>query len=208
MGFCITLYGIALTLGCANFEKHLLIPELHGLPTQVELKEVPFYPQGNKHCGPASLAMALRYSGLDVTPQDLSSQVYTPGREGSMPQDIVGATRRHGRIAYPINTMEAIITEVVAGHPVIVLQKLGFPGFFTWHYAVVIGYNLDEQKLILRSGNEFQATMSFVEFQQSWKPWNNWAIITLQPKEIPATYVKEKYLKSVQAIKKETALSN
>ena len=166
-----------------------------------ELYEVPFYPQENRQCGPASLAMALRYSGLDVTPEQLSPMVYTPGRQGSMPQDMIGAARRHNRLVYPLNTLESILQEVAVGRPVIVLQKLGLPGFSSWHYAVVIGYDLEVGHMILRSGDAFRVEMSFGKFKEVWKPWDKWAIITLLPDELPATYEKQKYQKAMYGLK-------
>ena len=92
--------------------------------------------------------------------------------------------------------------KVAAGHPVIVLQKLGLPGFSNWHYAVVIGYDLEAGHMILRSGDAPRVEMNFGKFQQVWKPWDKWAIITLLPDELPVTYEKEKYLKATQGLKK------
>jgi len=58
------------------------LPE--GLPQQVELKAVPFFPQAEYQCGPAALATLLVSSGVSTTPEALVPQVYLPARKGSL----------------------------------------------------------------------------------------------------------------------------
>ena len=115
---------LGLFAGCATAPRPELSPLPADLPPRVELSEVPFYSQLERQCGPASLAMALEWSGVAVDFKTLSSQVFTPGRDGTLPPDMIGGARRHDRIAYPINSLPALLREVSAGHPVIVLQKL------------------------------------------------------------------------------------
>ena len=55
--------------------------------------------------------------------------------------------------------------------------------FSSWHFAMVIGYNLESKHMILRSGWKFHTIMSFKTFNQVWKPGGNWAIVTLIPGE-------------------------
>ena len=144
------------------------MPQLpENVPAGVELDTVPFYPQDAYQCGPATLAMALTWSGLTVTPDDLKDQVYTPSRKGSLQLAMVGATRRHGKIAYQINGPESIFQEIAAGHPVIILQNLGLSWLPVWHYAVVIGYDAPEQDVILRSGTTKRKVMSYYLFQKT-----------------------------------------
>jgi hypothetical protein len=54
---------------------------------------------------------------------------------------MIGAARRHGRLAYLITGPDSMFEEVAAGHPVIVLQNLGLSWYPVWHYAVVVGYD-------------------------------------------------------------------
>ena len=70
--------------GCATPQTDRLLDAGAGLPTRAEVAEVPFYPQEEYYCGPAALAMALSWSGVPVTQEDLAAQVYTPGREGTL----------------------------------------------------------------------------------------------------------------------------
>ena len=198
----IGMMSLVFLSSCATSPQPKEISIILDIPSRMELYKFPFYPQQDQQCSPATLAMSLRYSGLDVTPEQLSPMVYTPGRNGSMPQDMIGAARRHNRLAYPLNTLKSILQELAAGHPVIVLQKLGLSGFSSWHYALVIGYDLENKYMILRSGVKFRTIMSFKKFQQVWKPGGNWAIITLLPDELPSSYEKQKYHKAMLGLKR------
>lgn len=192
-----TALGLALGLaGCATVPP-VELPSNLEIPHTRELAEVPFFPQGEYQCGPASLAMTLNWSGVEITPEQLKPEVYTAGRKGSLPPDMIGAARRHGRLAYPVNSLESILKEVAAGHPVIVLQRL--TSFFqsSWHYAVVFGYDLDRRELILHSGVKEREVLSFDEFAETWLAWNRWGLLTLLPGRFPATVREETYLKAV-----------
>lgn len=186
-----------LGVGCATAPLKVELPASLDIPRTMELTTVPFHPQGEYQCGPASLAMTLEWSGVAITPDQLKPEVYTPSREGSLPPDMIGAARRHGRIAYPVNSIADILKEVAAGHPVIVLQRLSSLVQASWHYAVVFGYDLDQQEIILHSGIKQREVLTLDAFAETWLPWGRWGLITLTPEEFPATVREEVYLKAV-----------
>ncbi|MCK5204241.1 MAG: PA2778 family cysteine peptidase, partial [Desulfobacterales bacterium] len=154
--------------GCATVSTINWHQDAGGIPPKHELNAVPFYPQKEYQCGPASLAMTLAWSGLQIDPDDLTPQVYTPSLKGSLPPAMVAATRRHGRVAYEIAGANALLKEISAGHPVIVLQNLGLSWVPVWHYAVVIGYDLDKAVIILHSGITDQKTTALKTFENTW----------------------------------------
>lgn len=183
--------------GCATSPPKVELPASLDIPRTVELTEVPFHPQGEYQCGPASLAMTLEWSGVAITPDQLKPEVYTPSRQGSLPPDMIGAARRHGRVAYPIHRLEDVFREVAGGHPVIVLQHLS--SFFkaSWHYAVVIGYDLNRRTIILHSGVTDREVLSIDEFDHTWLPSRRWGLLTLSPEKFPVTASEAVYLKAV-----------
>ncbi|CAB1059215.1 FIG00956004: hypothetical protein [Olavius sp. associated proteobacterium Delta 1] len=176
------------------------LPE--NVPAAIELDTVPFYPQDAYQCGPATLAMALTWSGLAVTPDELKDQVYTPSRKGSLQLAMVGATRRRGKIAYQISDPESIFPEIAAGHPVIILQNLGLSWLPVWHYAVVIGYDVPEQTVILRSGTTRRKVMSYLLFEKTWARSNHWGLMVLEPNQLPVLAKENDYLDSVVVLEK------
>ena len=168
-----------------------------GRPAKTEISAVPFYAQSEHQCGPAALAMLLRSRGISVTPEELESEVYTPVRKGSLQTSLISAARRHGRIAYPISGIEAMLTEVADGHPVMVLQNLGLSWYPMWHYAVVVGYDLPEDTIILHSGKTPREHLSFRVFKNTWLRSGYWGLLVLRPEEFPATADEEDYLMAV-----------
>lgn len=188
--------------GCSALQRTPMPRLPENVPVSVELESVPFYPQDEYQCGPATLAMALTWSGLAVTPDELKDQVYTPSRKGSLQLAMVGATRRHGKIAYEISDSESIFAEIAAGHPVIILQNLGLSWLPVWHYAVVIGYDVPEQDVILRSGTTKRKVMSYFLFDKTWARSNYWGLLVLEPNQIPEMASEIKYLRAVLGLEK------
>ena len=173
-----------------------------GLPAQQILPDIPFYPQDVYQCGPAALAMALAWSGLDISPAELRPEVYTPSQKGSTQPAMMSATRRHGRIAYIISSPEELIREIAYGHPVIVLQNLGLSWYPVWHYAVAIGYDLETGSMLLHSGEEPEKQVSLKVFNHTWSRSDFWGLMTLPPKQIPASATENAYVEAVLGLEK------
>ncbi|MEW5726983.1 MAG: PA2778 family cysteine peptidase [Pseudomonadota bacterium] len=173
--------------GCAGRQTEALLAAPDGLPPVAEVASVPFHPQADKACGPASLAMVLAWSGLSTSPDSLSTQVYTPGREGSLAPDMVAAARRQGRLAVPVHGLRAVLAELAAGHPVVVFQNLGLEMKPLWHFAVAIGYDLPGRRIILHSGLDERLPMALDTFEHTWDRTGRWAMVVLPPDRLPAT---------------------
>ncbi len=191
------VFSLFLFSSCVSFPKIEKINIPKNLPTKIEISGVPFYSQKERQCGPASLAMALEWSGVKVDFEKLKEQVFTPGRRGTFPQDMISGTRRNGRVAYPVRSFSNLLEEVAASHPVIVLQQL--KGLFNndWHYAVVYGYDLKNREVFLRSGNQSKVKMHFEDFLETWQAWKKWGLITLPTTRLPKTAENKIYLKAV-----------
>jgi tetratricopeptide (TPR) repeat protein len=171
------------------------------LPPRAELREVPFHAQEEYHCGPASLAMALNAAGVDAAPEDLVAQVYLPARKGSLQVEMLAAARRHGLVAYRLEPkLTDVLREVAAGTPVISLENYGFKVLPRWHYAVVVGYDLEAGELVRRSGLTPRQTMPFHVFEYVWKSDGHWAMVALPPDRLPATASEARYAQAVAAL--------
>lgn len=153
----------------------------------VLLGQVPFFAQELYQCGPAALATLLAASGVSITPEQLVPLVYVPEREGSFQVEIMAATRIYARLAYVITpNLEALLREVAAGHPVLVLQNLGVRWYPQWHFAVVKGFDLEHNKLILNSGITENYSVSLSTFERTWERSGYWAMLALVPGTMPA----------------------
>ncbi len=174
--------------GCATQSASLLAQRPPGLPTRVELADTPFFPDDSHFCGPAALATALSAAGLATRPDELVDRVFLPGREGSLQIEMLAGARRSGAVATVIpGTLEALLSEVAAGHPVVVLQNLGLSWAPSWHYAVVVGHDLEAGEILLRSGPMQRQALALRTFEHTWKRGGNWAFVTLPPGRLAAT---------------------
>lgn len=173
--------------GCAG-QPRLDSTTLASLPPAQKLSTVPFYPQADYQCGPASLAMMLNYSGANASPVELRPMVYLPERQGSLQVEMVSAARQHDLLVYPLaQTLDAILKELSGGNPVLVLQNLGLDWWPMWHFAVVIGYDLPARELILHSGLKAEKRESFSSFTNTWERGGRWARVILSPEKAPET---------------------
>jgi tetratricopeptide (TPR) repeat protein len=201
-GFVLVFLAGAFLSGCAGFHISTKLKKTSGIPSRFELDAVPFFPQKAYQCGPAALAEVLQYSGLGITPENLTSEVFIPEKKGSLQTALIGAARRHGRIAYAVSDPEDLFKEVAAGNPVVVLLNLGLSWYPVWHYAVVIGYDLTEKTLVLRSGNIAREVLSFWVFENTWARSHHWGIIILRPDQFPAVVKEDRFTEAVFGLEK------
>ncbi len=151
------------------------------------MENVPLIEQADFHCGPAALAMTLQWAGQDVSQDDIARLAFVPGARGTFQEDMIGAARRRGALALNIKGFDDLMVEVAAGHPVIVFQNLGESFAPIWHYAVVIGYDLERELVTLHSGQLSLTEMSLAKFERTWAGGEGWAFVALAPDGFPAT---------------------
>lgn len=171
-----------------------------GAPANVDLVDVPFFPQEGYQCGPAALATALSYSGLALTPAELAPRLYLPGKAGSLQVEMVAAARRYDRIPYLIQpTLPALLAELQENRPVIVFENLGIAALPVWHFAVVVGYSKEDDSVLLRSGRHERQSVSAYNLLRTWGAGGKWALVVLRPGELPAGDDPNGYLRAVAA---------
>lgn len=187
----------ALSTGCAiNPAWH--VESSPSAPGAVLLAHVPFHPQTDYQCGPAALATVLGASGKPTSPESLVTQVYLPGRRGSLQLELVAATRRAGRIPYPVErTPEALLDELRVGRPVLVLQNLLVRTVPRWHYAVLVGADPARNRMILNSGTQQGLAVRAPTFLRTWDWGGRWGLVALRPGELPARADAAAYLAAV-----------
>lgn len=164
------------------------------LPISASILGVPFFPQDDFQCGPAALAMLAQHAGVNVLPDELTEQVYVPGRQGSFQVEMLTATRRQALVAYPLQPqLEDLLREVASGNPVLVFQNLSLQVYPVWHYAVVIGFDRARNTIVLHSGVTERLEMSLFTFERTWARGEHWAMVALPPERLPATAQAENF---------------
>lgn len=193
------LVGLALLAGCATTPPWPDTTAINAPAQQPSylLEQVPFYPQERFQCGPAALATVLNSQGLTTEPDILKELVYLPGRQGSMQVEMVAAARSHDMVVYPLEPdIEAILEEVAAGHPVLVMQNLRFNWWPQWHFAVIVGYDIPDETLILNTDTRKHYRVPYKAFDATWARAQRWARVILPPDTLPATANMLPYLRS------------
>jgi tetratricopeptide (TPR) repeat protein len=179
--------------------RQLLATRPAGLPATAELTTTPFFPQQHYQCGPAALATVLGARGHAVTPEQLVDAVYVPALQGSLPEEITATARRYGMLAYPLQaSLDHLLREIAHGNPVLVFQNLGTGWLPKWHFAVVIGYDLQGHEIILRSGTTRRWRTTLGTFERTWSRAGHWALIILPAGDIPATAEPGRYLQAAR----------
>lgn len=195
--------GLLAALACALLTGCAAIPSPpeygRGLtpsgPRQVELARIPFFPDDEDQCGPAALATVLQSAGIDRNPAQLKSQVYLPQRRGSLQFELLGAARRAGAIPYVLRPLpDDLLREVAAGNPVVVLQDVGGLLRTQWHYAVVVGFDMAQRLVTLRSGTLHRLEMPMDEFDRTWAKSSRWSFVALPPGRTPASANEADYV--------------
>jgi len=197
-------FAAALLSGCAGLPQvDAVLAARESLPARIELADTPFFPQEDYHCGPAALATVLVAGGTAVTPEALAEQVYLPERKGSLQVEMLAAARRNRHVAYVLApSLVDLLREVAAGNAVVVLLNVGLRFMPLWHYAVVIGYDLDKGELLLRSGDQRRKRVPFAPFDFFWRDSKYWAMVAMPPGRLPATANEPAYGAAVAALER------
>jgi len=145
------------------------------------IENVPFYPQTEYQCGPASLAGVLNFWGVRITPEEIAEEIYSKSARGTLNIDIVLYAQKQGLKAIQYEgTMEELRKNIDSRHPIIVLVDYGFFSIQANHFMVVIGYN--EDGVIVNSGKDREKFISEKDFVRSWRKTKFWSLL-IRPNE-------------------------
>lgn len=173
------------------------------LPRQASVAGVPFHDQDDYQCGPAALAMALGAIGRQRSPESLRDEVYLPARRGTLQAEMLALPRREGLLAIPMpGELAALLRAVADGYAVVVFQNLGLSIMPVWHYAVIVGYDLDAGRMVLHSGRSESMAMSMSTFERTWARGGYWAMVVTTPQRIPPAASKRDALRAAVALER------
>ncbi len=149
--------------------------------------------QSFNNCGPASLSMALSYTGITVNQQVLGQQLRpfqnsqgdNDDKSVTLQELAALATDEYGLIAYhrPAGSKELLQTFIAHGIPVVTRTWLE-PGEDIGHYRVVVGYDQSRDVLIqddsLQGKNLEYTTQDFLNL---WQAFNYEFLVLVHPEQ-------------------------
>ena len=145
------------------------------------LANVPFFPQLDYQCGPASLAGVLNYYGKRITPEEVAQAIFRENIRGTVTLDMVLYAREQGFSARWFNGSVGEIVETInAGSPLVVMVDYGFSVVSRNHYMVVVGY--DSEGIVANSGTSRETHISWSDFLPTWEKANRWTL-RIEPKD-------------------------
>ncbi|AVF55904.1 UNVERIFIED_ORG: hypothetical protein J2W65_001415 [Pseudomonas parafulva] len=181
--------GVTLA-GCAGTPS----TALQGLPQRVELSSVPFYRGNANHSAAMALAAILSQQGAPITPGLLDQPLNLPTGIDSLDTSIPRVARDYGRVVYPLDKrLDALLTQVAAGNPVLVRYQDGSAWWSEPRYAVLIGYDRYKQRVLMRAGMQRRLVMAFDDFASAWAKEGRWAILVQPPGELPANVDRQRW---------------
>jgi len=149
------------------------------------------------------LAMMLNWAHITITPDQLSPKLFIPAKKGSLQIELMATPRQYGILSYTLAPqLDDLLREVSAGHPVLVFQNLALSWYPKWHYAVVVGYDLNAGTITLHSGLEADHTISLSKFEHTWARAGYWAMLTLPPGNMPARVEESRFMRALVNLEK------
>ncbi|NVK56598.1 MAG: PA2778 family cysteine peptidase [Alteromonadaceae bacterium] len=178
--------GLFLLTACQNTpqsDKIHIDPSLIKTDVHV-IKSVPFYPQQAFYCGPTTLSEVFAFYNKQVSPNQIAPKLFIPEQEGSLKVEMISAARQFDFLPYADNgNLQQIIQLVSDDIPVIVFQNLSISLFPQWHYAVVIGFDLEHREVELHTGVTPNHRMSFELFEKTWRRGDYWFLAPVPPNQ-------------------------
>jgi len=152
-----------------------------GAPTTIRLP-VPVIRQTPERCGPAALAMVLRFYGADSAALAEAERAYDPVLKGSLITDLAAAARRGGWNAVVAEAPEDSLRAWLArGVPPILLYRRGISALSVGHYGVVVGWDAGRQRYAVNDGGAETRTVARHDLMRRWRAAGSLALILAQP---------------------------
>lgn len=177
-----------------------LLPETKRLPERVELADVPFFQLSDTQGGPSALAALLNHHGVISSPGLVDERIQQLAKGQSAQAGLETVARSHDLLVYPLSgNLDALMQQVSAGHPVLVMQDrlFGGPGS---QFALLVGYDQRERTLVLRSGNTRRWYTSFASFDDAWGEAGRWAVLVMPTNQLPAQPLKPTWMTAAQEL--------
>lgn len=169
----ISLAALVFTSGCLSVDG---TPVMIGGDQGRIIRDIPFYPQKEYQCGPASLAAVLNFWGVPVTPEDVAKDIYSRSARGTLSIDMVLYAKEKGlEASWYAGGPDDLRQEIDAGLPLIVLVDRGFSVLQVNHFMVIVGYS--QKGVIVNSGTDEKMFVPMDDFLREWKRTKFWTLL-------------------------------
>ena len=175
---------LLLLTSCLAPNRAVVLEEIKNNPSAgAYIKDVPFFPQQDYMCGPASLASVTMYwnrGNTDV--EEITAGIYIERLKGTLPLDMLLYAREKGfDVEYYSGSMDDLREKLSGGFPLILFLNLGLKSYPMGHYVVAVGYSDVVAAVLVHSGTEKESSMSYNELERAWSK-TDYATLIVKPK--------------------------
>jgi ABC-type bacteriocin/lantibiotic exporter with double-glycine peptidase domain len=138
------------------------------------LLSVPYVPQREDTCGPAALAMVLRYWGRPVIHDELAAELVSPELHGAPGSRLAEVARDQGLRAVAFRGDGPALREAVQkGRPLVVAWGAGHGKY---HNVVVVGF-AGEAFIVHDPARGAARRVSAARFESRWAAAGHWTLM-------------------------------
>jgi len=139
---------------------------------------VPALQQGPERCGPAALAMVLRYYGAGAPALREAEAAYSPVLHGTLITDLAAAAQRGGHAATVATLEEDSLRALVRDSlPPILLYQVGSGPITRPHYCVVVGWDPGRERYYLLDGGASPRPIARRDLLRRWRSAGGQALV-------------------------------
>jgi len=190
-----------LLVGCVGGPQ--LLPETKRLPERVELADVPFFQLSDAQGGASALAALLNNHGVISSPGLVDERIEKLAKGQGAPAALETVARSYDLLVYPLpGRLDALLQQVAAGNPVLVMQDRLFAGPGS-QFAILVGYDQRERTLLLRSGNSRRWSTRFASFDDAWAGAGRWAVLIQPASQLPAQPVESTWVQAARDLQQQ-----
>lgn len=188
-------FWVAMVLlgACATDESLIAQPTT---PVRAMVRDVP-YVESEAGSVAGATATVLGWAGLRASPGDLS---LIDGNQSAL--SVIREARRHGCLAYPLDSWAEIIREVAAQHPVLICLRADV-GAAADDCRVLVGYDLEAGKVVAHSPLGASREQPLRDILAGWEMPGAWALVVLPAGELPATVEREEYIAAAAGLERD-----
>lgn len=144
--------------------------------TEYMIDSVPFFPSKDFQCGPSSLAMVFNFYGFQITPEEISKDIYSEGARGTSDFDMILYAKLKGFKALQYRgSFDNLKKNIMLNKPLIVMVDEGFWFYKKYHFMVVVGF--DSLNVIVNSGQKRHQKIDLSEFMEKWQKTDFWTLL-------------------------------
>jgi len=160
----------ALVLPSCGLLSNNLLKDIKNDPASFHVIEgVPFFPQNEYMCGPASMASVVGYWGLHEEMKDVAKEVYQEKLSGTLPIDLLIYAKDKGfEASYYKGSLDDLREKVSKKTPLILFLNLGYDFYPVGHYIVVTGYSDRFKAVVAHSGTESEQVFTYDDLLSVW----------------------------------------